>query len=67
MAHQIELNEMTIEEKLQMMEVLWNDLARNAADLDSPAWHGQVLAERETALEQGDDHIEDWSLARSNA
>ena len=47
-----------------MMKMLRNELARNAADLDSPAWHGEVLAERETALEHGDDHSEDWSLAR---
>ena len=47
-----------------MMKKHCNDLARNAADLDSPDWHGEVLAERETALEHGDDHFEDWSLAR---
>ena len=30
MAHSLPLNEMSIEEKLQMMEALWDDLSRNA-------------------------------------
>ena len=47
-----------------MVKKLWNELARNAADLHSPAWHGEVLAERETALDHDDDYFEEWSLAR---
>ncbi len=39
------LEQMTVAEKLQAMEVLWADLSRDGS-LDSPAWHGQVLAER---------------------
>ena len=65
MAQPIELKEMTIEEKLQMMEALWDDLSRNAGDIESPAWHGDVLESREGALESGDQVFEDWQQARS--
>lgn len=58
------LDEMSVEEKLQMMESLWDDLRSRAAALASPPWHGDVLAEREAAIESGDDHFEDWNAAR---
>lgn len=64
MAYQFQLSEMTIEEKLQMMEALWDDLSQNSDDLPSPAWHGKVLADREAALERGDQQFEDWEKAR---
>lgn len=64
MAHTLPLNEMTIEEKLQMMETLWDDLSRNAPDRASPHWHDQILAQREDALERGEDQLEDWHQAR---
>lgn len=65
MAQPLELNEMTIEEKLQMMEALWDDLSRNADALEPPAWHGEVLEGREAALERGDEGFEDWQQARA--
>lgn len=36
----------------------------NAPDLATPHWHGQVLAQREEALERGEDQLEDWYQAR---
>jgi putative addiction module component (TIGR02574 family) len=47
------LGQMTVEEKLQLMEILWDDLSQNAADVPSPAWHGEVLADRERAIKEG--------------
>jgi hypothetical protein len=47
------LNEMTVAEKLQAMEVLWDDLRRHAETVPSPAWHHEVLADRERQLEEG--------------
>jgi len=64
MARTLELNAMTTEEKLQMMEALWDDLSRTAGDIEPPAWHGEVLAAREAALERGDEEFEDWQQAR---
>ena len=58
------LNEMTIEEKLQVMEQLWDDLSRNSGDLQSPSWHGDVLAERAAASARGEEIAESWDEAR---
>ena len=65
MAHTLPLSEMSIEEKLQMMEALWDDLSRNAPELAVPQWHGEVLAERKTATARGDDQFSDWEEARA--
>jgi putative addiction module component (TIGR02574 family) len=50
-----DLDEMTVEEKLEVMEQLWQDLSRNAEDVPSPAWHAEVLAERERLVQEGKD------------
>jgi hypothetical protein len=65
MSQSLELNQMTVEEKLQMMEALWADLSRNAEDVVPPDWHGEVLESRQAALERGDERFEDWQQARA--
>ena len=39
------LDQMTIAEKLEVMESLWVDLSQRPAELPSPDWHQDVLAE----------------------
>ena len=58
------LNEMSVEEKLQAMEMLWEDLSRREEDVPSPDWYGTVLLEREAALERGEEEVEDWESAK---
>lgn len=58
------LENMSIEQKLQTMELLWDDLRANAGDALSPPWHGGDLAYREAALARSDESIEDWAAAR---
>lgn len=53
-----------IEQKLQTMELLWDDLRAQAGDALSPAWHGDELACREAALVRGEASIEDWDVVR---
>ena len=55
---------MSTEEKLQAMEALWADLSRNPEQFESPAWHKQVLEEREQRLESGEENFIDWELAK---
>ena len=58
------LDEMTVEEKLQVMEMLWENLCQDEANIPSPAWHEEVLREREAALSRGEDEVEDWEEAK---
>ncbi|MGF1615550.1 MAG: addiction module protein [Gammaproteobacteria bacterium] len=58
------LKDMTIEEKLEVMEAIWDDLSRHADDMPPPAWHGEALAEREAAIARGEETFEDWETAK---
>ncbi len=60
------LNDMTVSEKLQMMEALWEDLSRNADALESPEWHRDVLDERERRVASGEAHFSDWEQAKAH-
>ena len=60
------LNEMTVTEKLQAMEALWEDLSRNAVVLESPEWHRDVLEARENRIASGDARFADWEQAKAD-
>lgn len=49
----IPLQQMTATEKLQAIEEIWADLARESNDVPSPAWHGDVLCARERRITDG--------------
>jgi hypothetical protein len=46
------------------MEILWDDFYRNASKLESPAWHGNILQQREEQLKQGKNSFEDWEQVK---
>ena len=58
------LDKMTVEEKLRAMEALWADLSRNADAFESPAWHGDVLRERDRRIAEGKEPAADWEDAK---
>ena len=58
------LDEMTQEEKLAAMEALWRDLSSRPDELESPAWHGEVLRERLRQVEAGEMHFLPWEDAQ---
>ena len=58
------LDKMTVTEKLRAMELLWADLSHNEAQLESPAWHGDVLREREARIQSGEESFMDWETAK---
>ncbi len=49
----IPLRKMTATDKLQAIEEIWADLARQSGDVPSPAWHGDVLRAREQRVADG--------------
>jgi hypothetical protein len=63
---ELNLNEMTIEEKMQAMELLWDDFCRNRPDFQSPAWHEEILKQREKRLREGKDKFIDWDQAKKD-
>ncbi len=51
-------------EKLQMMEMLWEDLSRKAAEQETPDWHRQALRETEKGVLSGREKVMDWTDAK---
>jgi hypothetical protein len=58
------LDKMTVAEKLRAMEMLWADLSRNEAQIESPAWHENVLRDREARIKSGEEKFLDWETAK---
>ena len=58
------LDEMTVEEKFQALETIWASLADRADELESPAWHGEVVRERLRQVEAGETHFVSWEEAQ---
>lgn len=48
------LNEMSVAEKLQAMEDIWNDLSQKPAEIPSPEWHADVLRARQQRINNGE-------------
>jgi putative addiction module component (TIGR02574 family) len=62
----LKMNELSIQEKIQIMENLWVELSKNANDVESPQWHNDVLQDRENNLKNGNDQFIDWNTAKDN-
>jgi hypothetical protein len=55
---------MTVAEKHDLMEAIWEDLSQQPQQVPSPAWHGDVLQEREKAIAEGRTEFRDWDIAK---
>ena len=64
MVSTIQIAQMTREEKLQTMEALWADLSTDDANVESPAWHEEVLKETEARVADGREQITYWTTAK---
>lgn len=64
MALAAEIQQMTLAEKLRVMEALWDDLCRNEEQIEVPAWHKNLLDEREQMIQSGQAHFVDWETAK---
>ncbi|MEI6125209.1 MAG: addiction module protein [Pseudomonadota bacterium] len=41
------LEQMSVEDKIRTMELIWEDLCKKTDSIPSPSWHKNVLEERE--------------------
>ena len=64
MAAALEIERMTLEEKLRAMEALWDDLCRREGTVPVPQWHKDVLDERQRAIAEGKGRFVDWETAK---
>ena len=64
MSIDISIATLNTSEKLALMERLWEALLQRPADVPSPKWHGDVLAERIAAVRDGRSKFVDWDEAK---
>jgi hypothetical protein len=60
-----QLDQLSTADKLRAMEYLWDDLCHHAEEVPSPAWHGEVLAERDRAVAEGSSVFRDWEAEKA--
>jgi hypothetical protein len=58
------LKEMSRAEKIMALEAIWEDLSRNEARFESPAWHQEELAATEQRVKSGKEQPVDWEHAK---
>lgn len=58
------LEEMSLSEKLNLMEEIWKDLCHSTSEFSPPEWHGDVLAERKEQFDAGEIASMDWEEAK---
>jgi len=60
----LEIERMTLEEKLQAMEALWADLSKNEKNVPVPQRHRDLLDERALAVKEGKARFMDWETTK---
>ena len=49
-----QIDKMSVVERLQAIEQLWDAICREAKDMASPEWHRDILADRKARAERGE-------------
>ena len=60
----VDLKQLSLAEKLGLMEALWDDLCRREAEIPVPDWHKELLDERQQQIEEGKAKFVDWETAK---
>jgi hypothetical protein len=66
MAVNLPLEEMSVEDKLQLLEAIWADLSRVPDQVESPVWHKEALEETEKRVQSGEATFSDWQKAKAS-
>ena len=66
-----QIQRLSTEQKLELIETVWNDLAQKPAEIPVPDWHLAELARREKELEENkvqwldfEECVRDWQARR---
>ena len=55
---------MTVEEKLNAVEALWDDLCRNEQQIPIADWQKELLDERQRQIDEGKAKFSDWESTK---
>ena len=59
-----ELLALPLGEKMRLVELLWDNLARSPEIVESPGWHESILNERGQRAADGTSEFTDWESAK---
>ncbi len=48
-----EISKMSLQERLQAMEALWDSLTHESVEIPPPKWHEDILLERKEKIKNG--------------
>ena len=65
MAVDLPLAQMSLDDKLLAMELLWGELSKTPERLDAPQWHRDLLLQRLNQVQQGTASFQSWDKAIS--
>ena len=63
MAVDLPLTQMSLEDKIQAMELLWSELSKTPEQVVSPSWHEEELHRRRQQIQDGTASFENWTSA----
>jgi hypothetical protein len=63
MSNALQLEQMSIKDKIRTMEYLWDDLCQRV-EVSSPPWQNEILLERERDALAGNATFIDWDVAK---
>jgi len=58
------LKRMTLAQKMEVLERVWESVRQEGERFESPPWHAEVLAERRRLVEAGKAKFSPWSEAK---
>jgi putative addiction module component (TIGR02574 family) len=60
-----EIRRLPLNEKIQIMEALWEDLRAHNEALPVPVWQRDILDDRRKAVEDGSEKVLDWDSVKN--
>ena len=60
----IQIQQMTLAEKIGLMETIWNNLDNSEPQFSPPEWHLEVLKIRKERILSGEIRFTDWEIAK---
>lgn len=64
MQNTFEIRHLSREDKLRVMEAIWEDLSKEDEEVESPEWHQEALQQAENRLNLGEEKMVDWDSAK---
>ncbi len=62
----LRLEQLSTEEKIRIMETIWDDLCKKKDKNSSPSWHKNILDDREEQVKDGSAEFMDWDKAKKH-